>query len=236
MRDEGEELLAEEEPLEEEEEEEEEEATNEETEAAAPTGLAGSVASGQTQTQTQTQSSSPQQQQQQQVESQESDSDSDESSSSDFDRRRISKLRPRAATAVDVLHPIIAVPTVPGAGASAGSASAAYLSTDSDDGFEEQLDTAEPDPVEPASTTAASTAAAVADADADADAGGSNRSQYSSTGVRSLGRGAPGALSKIESDMHKMIELRKAKNRAARMRLAEQNPTTAARVAAADGA
>ena len=36
--------------------------------------------------------------------------------------------------------------------------------------------------------------------------------------------------------MQKMIQLRKARNRATRMRLAGQNPTTAAQVAAADGA
>ena len=43
-------------------------------------------------------------------------------------------------------------------------------------------------------------------------------------------------MPKIESEMAKMLQLQKEKNRAARERLAGQNPTIATRVAAADGA
>eukprot|EP01043_Picozoa_sp_COSAG02_P013237 COSAG02_NODE_526_length_20707_cov_11.431337_10_plen_218_part_00 len=216
MSDEDEELLAEEESL-----------VEEETEAAPPTGPNRSQVSGQPQ-------STPQPAQQQ-LESQKSDSESDESSSSDSDGavRRVLKLRPRAVAVADVPHATTqsAVPVVPDTGEIARSAPvAANVMSDSDDEFEEQLDmAAEPHSVELTSTTAASTAASVANGDADA-----TQTQHS-TGVRSLGRMPPPALSKMESDLQKMIQLRKAKNRAARMHLAENDAATAARVAAADG-
>lgn len=217
LSDEDEELLAEEEYLE-----------DGETEAAAPFGPGGSQVSGQPQ--------SPQPAQQQQLESQKSDSDSDENSSSDSDGsvRRVLKLRPRVVAVADVPHAAAqsVVPVVPDTDEIARSAPvAADVAADSDDEFEEQLDmAAEPHPVELASTMAASIAAAVAAGDADAT------QPQRSAGVRSLGRVPPPALSKIESDMQKMIQLRKAKNRAARMQLARQNAAVAARVAAADGA